>query len=85
MQFHLSYVSDNRFLLYKFLDDFEIFKRFLVEFLNFTQPLLNFCAFDLEYLSFYRVLMKGITWARDSHGLFDYESRHLTKNTMKTN
>jgi len=29
--------------------------------------------------------MKGITWARDSHGLFDYESRHLTKNTMKTN
>ena len=23
--------------------------------------------------------MKGITWARDSHGLFDYESRHLTK------
>lgn len=29
--------------------------------------------------------MKGITWSRDSHGLFDYESRHLTKNTMKTN
>lgn len=28
--------------------------------------------------------MKGITWARDSHGLFDYESRHLTKRTMKT-
>jgi hypothetical protein len=28
--------------------------------------------------------MKGITWSRDSHGLFDYESRHLTKNTMKT-
>ncbi len=31
-----------------------------------------------------RVLMKGITWSRDSHGLFDYESRHLTKRTMKT-
>ena len=31
-----------------------------------------------------RILMKGITWARDSHGLFDYESRHLTKKTMKT-
>lgn len=31
-----------------------------------------------------RVLMKGITWGRDSHGLFDYESRHLTKRTMKT-
>ena len=28
--------------------------------------------------------MKGITWGRDSHGLFDYESRHLTKRTMKT-
>lgn len=28
--------------------------------------------------------MKGITWARDSHGLFDYESRHLTKNNLKT-
>lgn len=27
--------------------------------------------------------MKGITWARDSHGLFDYESRHLTKKTLK--
>ena len=29
------------------------------------------------------VLMKGITWSRDSHGLFDYESRHLTKKTLK--
>ena len=29
--------------------------------------------------------MKGITWARDSHGLFDYESRNLTKRTMKAN
>jgi hypothetical protein len=28
--------------------------------------------------------MKGITWARDSHGLFDYESRHLSKNNLKT-
>ena len=28
--------------------------------------------------------MKGITWSRDSHGLFDYESRHLTKRTIKT-
>lgn len=33
---------------------------------------------------YYSVLMKGITWSRDSHGLFDYESRHLTKKTMKT-
>ena len=27
--------------------------------------------------------MKGITWSRDSHGLFDYESRDLTKKTLK--
>lgn len=27
--------------------------------------------------------MKGITWSRDSHGLFDYESRHLTKKTLR--
>lgn len=30
------------------------------------------------------VLMKGITWTRESHGLFDYESRHLIKKTMRT-
>lgn len=34
-------------------------------------------------LSYISVLMKGITWSRDSHGLFDYESRHLTKKTLK--
>ena len=38
----------------------------------------------MHLLTRYRVLMKGITWSRDSHGLFDYESRHLTKKTMKT-
>jgi hypothetical protein len=27
--------------------------------------------------------MKGITWARDSHGLFDYETRHPLKKQMK--
>ena len=32
---------------------------------------------------FLSVLMKGITWSRDSHGLFDYESRHLTKKTLR--
>jgi len=31
------------------------------------------------------VLLKGITWTRESHGLFDYESRHLIKKTMRTN
>lgn len=28
--------------------------------------------------------MKGITWNRDSHGLFDYEARHPSKKQMKT-
>lgn len=36
------------------------------------------CNFDSHV-----ILMKGITWSRDSHGLFDYESRHLTKKTLK--
>ena len=35
------------------------------------------------FIKSYSVLMKGITWSRDSHGLFDYESRHLTKKTLK--
>ena len=26
-----------------------------------------------------RILMKGSTWGRDSHNLFDYESKHLNK------
>ena len=34
--------------------------------------------------SFYRVFLKGITWLRDSHGLFDYESRNIQKRNMKT-
>ena len=25
------------------------------------------------------VIMNSITWARDSHGLFDYESKNVTK------
>jgi len=30
------------------------------------------------------VVMKAVTWTRDSHGLFDYESRHVSKKTMKS-
>ena len=26
--------------------------------------------------------VKAITWTRDSHGLFDYETFHLIKNTL---
>jgi hypothetical protein len=28
--------------------------------------------------------MKGITWGRESHGLFDYGTRHPLKKQMKT-
>lgn len=28
--------------------------------------------------------MKGITWTRDSHGLFDYETRHPNKTELDT-
>jgi hypothetical protein len=28
--------------------------------------------------------MKTLTWPRDSHGLFDYESKNLTKKNLKT-
>ena len=28
--------------------------------------------------------MKAVTWTRDSHGLFDYESHHISKKNLKT-
>ena len=37
-----------------------------------------------QYMSNYCCIMKGITWARDSHGLFDYETRHPLKKQMMT-
>ena len=33
---------------------------------------------------FYRVFFRGVTWMRDSHGLFDYESRNISKKNLKT-
>lgn len=39
------------------------------------QPkLANFC----------RVYMRCVTWSRDSHGLFDYESRYISKKNIKS-
>ena len=29
--------------------------------------------------------MRCVTWSRDSHGLFDYESRYISKKNLKTN
>ena len=31
-----------------------------------------------------RVFFRGVTWLRDSHGLFDYESHNIAKKNMKT-
>ena len=31
------------------------------------------------------VIMKAVTWNKDSHGLFDYESRHVRKRQLKSN
>jgi len=28
--------------------------------------------------------MRGVTWIRDSHGLFDYESKSITKKAWTT-
>lgn len=36
------------------------------------------------YINNFQCIMKGITWARDSHGLFDYETRHPLKKQMRT-
>ena len=32
----------------------------------------------------FRVYMRCVTWSRDSHGLFDYESRYIQKKNIKT-
>ena len=32
----------------------------------------------------FRVFFRGVTWMRDSHGLFDYESRNISKKNLKT-
>ena len=37
-----------------------------------------------EYLKQYECSIKTMTWNRDSHGLFDYETRHLEKIPLST-
>ena len=32
----------------------------------------------------YEVYMRCVTWTRDSHGLFDYESKNIAKKNIKT-
>ena len=38
----------------------------------------------MNYLNFYRVFFRAVSWLRDSHGLFDYESRNIVKMSLKT-
>ena len=69
---------------YEFHDSLEIlryFSSFLV--FNNENKDAELTAHLLCLFYLFSVLMKGITWSRDSHGLFDYESRHLTKKTLK--
>lgn len=40
--------------------------------------------YKLEPNSYFSVFLRGVTWLRDSHGLFDYESRSINKKSMKT-
>lgn len=35
-------------------------------------------------MSVLRVYMRCVTWSRDSHGLFDYESRYINKKNIKS-
>ena len=39
---------------------------------------------DLFDFTVSRVYMRCVTWSRDSHGLFDYESRFISKKNIKT-
>ena len=39
---------------------------------------------DLNDFTAIRVYMRCVTWSRDSHGLFDYESRFISKKNIKT-
>lgn len=32
----------------------------------------------------YEVHMRCVTWSKESHGLFDFESRHVTKRNIKS-
>lgn len=38
----------------------------------------------MSYLIPDSVYMRGVTWGRDSHGLFDYESKNITKKSWST-
>jgi len=46
---------------------------------------LSFIILKFPLLTYaYRVFLRAVTWLRDSHGLFDYESKSINKKSMKT-
>ena len=58
-------------------------------FLSFTFCLNMLCltvsvTLSMFAIGVFRVFFRGVTWMRDSHGLFDYESRNISKKNLKT-
>ena len=47
-----------------------------------TLPLLHHTFNNMQQK--YEVYMRCVTWSRDSHGLFDYESKNIAKKNIKT-
>jgi hypothetical protein len=41
-------------------------------------------SFESVHEPQFEVHMRCVTWSRDSHGLFDYESRYIAKKNIKT-
>lgn len=46
-----------------------------IRFNNSNKTLKDMSKIIINADYFYRVYMRCVTWGRDSHGLFDYESR----------
>ena len=40
-------------------------------------------AFSVPRDETHEIYMRCVTWSKDSHGLFDYESRHISKKNIK--
>jgi hypothetical protein len=47
-------------------------------------PDLNLAIAEEQKQPQYEVYMRCVTWSRDSHGLFDYESKNIAKKNIKT-
>ena len=54
----------------------------IVKILNNKKHVSSYIQF-LNHAKHISVQIKSLTWTRDSHGLFDYESKNVNKNTFK--